>query len=290
MNKKVFTNPVKSFYKFLQNNVSSIAIFIFIIIVVVLIDVYGTDISTNTVNVILAVGASASTYFLYLAFKENKKSNVLIKEQNKILQAQSKYNDYRNEINELREKGNRLIFSDNDSKFIADKYNAPLSETNYFNFFQMIYTFYSIIENDSCHQKYIKNLTSDKIIDIIDENDYFKLDNLIHLHKIIKTAFINERSWIREIMEKYSEILSYNFITNLYKKQLFSDLDEICESYFDYCIQIPNSEYAIRQYGLQKNAKGTSVVIIRMKEYSQLISKFYDIILEYKNQCTHLEE
>lgn len=80
MNKKVFTNPVKSFYKFLQNNVSSIAILIFIIIVVVLIDVYGTDISTNTINVILAVGAAASTYFLYLAFKENKQSNLLIKE------------------------------------------------------------------------------------------------------------------------------------------------------------------------------------------------------------------
>jgi hypothetical protein len=73
----MFKKVLRFSIKWLLKKMTSIVIFIIIIAVAILIDVYGTDIPVNSVNVLLAVAAVFSTFFLYLAFNESRISNAL---------------------------------------------------------------------------------------------------------------------------------------------------------------------------------------------------------------------
>jgi hypothetical protein len=278
----------RNLHNWVNKNLSIIGIFIGIIGVSAFILHFGISINPKSVDVLTAIAVPVTVFFMYLAFNESRKNNIIIQEQNKILLSQSKHPDFKEEINELKRDGMNNLFSDWELKFINDKYQTCLPETNYINFFSVIYTFQYIILNDRYYQKYLKKFDTKKSL-IVDADDIFDVDNLNTLLKILKQKYINERVWLRSIYDKYIRILTSDFLTKAFKKDLISELDELCAEFFDYCKEAQNSENNIHQLGLQRNEDGT-VMLLLMKEYSELVIQFYKMINDIKEKLKQLQE
>jgi hypothetical protein len=183
MNKDLYKDLLKSVSKWLMKNLSSILIFTFIIILAVLIDIYGTDISTNTVNVIVAVAAGASTFFLYLTYKESKKSNDLII-------YKSVFDELNNKVTEKILKANAQVFSNENSKYILETINSDNISVEFVTYSLFIFDIFDVItfiKTKTKYADYIKLLDNkesavipSKYISFTELNKQSLLINIIH--------------------------------------------------------------------------------------------------------------
>lgn len=232
------------FYKHLV----SIIIFILIVIIAILIDVYGTDISQNSVSVILAVSAIGSTFFLYLTFKATKEGNIIKINERELLNLENK-------IVRIENRTNKSIFPEADVPLIYEisqyseihiKYFKP---TNFVNYYRKLF---SEIKENSKYNEYVilimnnTNYINDKedCAVELDPNDP-KFDDLI---RFIQCLYKVERGvWYlfrlhSDIYNLYESIHVSSLVIPL-KTQLLKRLDEaVCEFLYFRKVLIENDK------------------------------------------------
>jgi hypothetical protein len=153
------SNLLNTAYIWFKNNLVSILIFILIVVIAILIDVYGTDISQNSVSVILALSAVGSTFFLYLTFKATKEGNTIKINERELLNLENK-------IVEIERRTTKPIFPEADVSLINEisqyseihiRYFKPINFVNYYR------KLFSEIKKNSKYDEYFSLVMANPI-------------------------------------------------------------------------------------------------------------------------------
>ncbi|MGA1978438.1 MAG: hypothetical protein ABSG89_11365 [Bacteroidales bacterium] len=173
-------------------------VILFIAIIPLYIIFLGKYINDKIVNILVALAAIISTYFLYLAFREAKKANEL-KINEPLL------NQFDKEVTELENKSNNTIFSADGAKLlsICIDYNVNIILLmTYSSYYSTLITLIDRIDENDNYREIIKQLGNYERLFINEEND----KNIgIALNKI-STAMMSITSNYSSIYYKYYTI------------------------------------------------------------------------------------
>jgi hypothetical protein len=266
---------MKKFIDRLFKDFNSIIIILIILIVPLYIIYFGKYLDDKTVNILIAVAAIVSTCFLYLAFRESKKSNQL-----KIYEVEFSYLE--NRVREQEKKANERIFSSEDIEFINDI--IPLSRdllknVTYSRFVHTLSAVFSTVEKDPTYilikEKYGKN--GHHFVPI-DKNGSKIIELSSALEKLQMSIFRVASESFMDIAILYKSI-HYSSILKEQKELLINRLNRISA---DYSYLAKNKDKESEVLSVLKNFKNFEVTAngeineVKIRNSGFLDSFFYE--------------
>jgi hypothetical protein len=217
---------------------SSFFVLAFIMLISYLLIKVGTKIDNNTANILLAVGGVASTFFLYLTFRENRKSNEL-----KIIE--DVYKDLKHEVIDKELKSQKQVFSELNINELNRILNYPKLYFHNIVFSDFVYNFHPLFLHIKDNTSYNEYMTM-----LVDNNKPVLLKDKLYIDEASKmsNAFNIIRYGIKDILHNYVELLMvYESIneSSLEEKQkiyLIKKLNEITSVYY-YFFKTPKDEF-----------------------------------------------
>lgn len=230
-------------------------VLLIIIVVMALIDVYGTDISSNSVNVIVAVAAGASTFFLYLAFKESKKSNLI-----RIYEPEFSYLEQQVSAQEI--KSHEALFLTN-ANHISVALNYPLKSIKgitYKSFLIDLSKLISVIRSNSMYINCISLLDGKEKVQLPNNvfiiSDAKKISSIVD---IVQHSFVTLNNNFMNHYYLYRSIDNSQVITEQ-KVILLNRMNIISKEYFTLTDQFLN------KVGLAESLSGFQIFEFTMKK------------------------
>lgn len=218
--------------RWLWKNKWIIFISIAIFVIIVLFILYGSDIDDNTTNVLMASGSMLSALFMFLAFKENRKSN-------EIKLKEDEFQDLKEKVHELETKANEKVFNEHIMMELSSALNYSDSELQNITYSNFIYPFHGLFAH-------IFNYTNYKTcIELFSGTNRYKLNkdnevNTLKLSEIFET--INKA--IALLMKNYFKLyflyedIDLSSVHEERKKYLFNKLNRITDEYRYFFIDI----------------------------------------------------
>lgn len=182
---------------------------ILIILIAPLYLVYFSDyINDKSVNILIAIAAIVSTCFLYLAFRESKKSNKL-----KVYDVELQYLEKR--VNEQEKISQEKLFSSSDIQYIASIFPSShniLIRIQVSRFVDSLSDLLSLIEKHPYYQEILKKYPSNGSVLKLEDKNNIKITEL-------STTF-------GKIQDRFIEVTFSNFMekSNLYKSIHYSSI------------------------------------------------------------------
>lgn len=190
------------------------------VIALLLIDIFNDNSNIGVKEVLTAVAAIISSFFLYMAFRENKKRN-------DILIYEPDYNILEKQVTEQEKKANEEVFFYNISD-VMDNLNYPvanLKKITHTNFCLEIYGLFAHIENEVSYKKCLQLLNdSDKII--LKEEDVPEAQKLSDALSAINTNIEFLLRYYVELMFLFNSI-EKSLIIRERKISLFNRLNKL---------------------------------------------------------------
>lgn len=193
---------MKTFSNWLKKGFNGISVLLIILIIPLYIIYFGKYINDKTVDILIAVAAIVSTCFLYLAFRESKKSNDL-----KISDVEYQYLDRL--ITEQESKANQCIYSIDDINNICAGFNIrprTLKEITFSDFVYGINMVFRVIQTQEIYKKAMERLDGKLMATVPDD--------------IIADDTLRFSSACSRVREAITEKILYNFVElfSLYKQ------------------------------------------------------------------------
>jgi hypothetical protein len=195
---------------------NSIGIILIILIAPLYIIYFSNYLDDKSVNILIAVAAIVSTYFLYLAFRESKKGNEL-----KVLEAELQYLEKR--VYEQEKISQEKLFSDSDIQYIESIIPGShqiLTRIQFSRFVDSLTDLLSLIEKHPNYQEVLHKYSSNSSVLKPEDKNNTKLIELSTTFGIIQNRF-NEVTF-SNFMEKSNLYNSIHYSSILREqKELF---------------------------------------------------------------------
>lgn len=216
---------LKKVIRWLWKNKWIIFISISIFVIIVLFILYGSDIDGNTTNVLISFGSLLSAFFMFLAFKETRKSN-------EIKLKEDEFQDLKEKVRELEIKANEQVFNEHIITELSSALNYSDSELQNSTYSNFIYPFHGLFAQ-------IFNYTDYKTcIELFSGTNRYQLNkdnegNTLKLSGIFET--INKA--IALLMKNYFKLyfiyedIDLSSVHEERKKYLFNKLNRITDEY-----------------------------------------------------------
>lgn len=237
---------MKRVLKWVRDYLIEILVLLLIVLIVLYIIEFAGFISNKAINFLVASAAVISTFFLFLAFRQNKLSNdlkinepILNQFEKKVLEKETKSQQLVL-MNLNKEEGNPLLPS-----------SIALQWTTYAHFLQPLSSTLKAIQENSIYRELLKLIEESNLP--VEINDQKKLDDAIRA----SLAFRTLREGIRLIVYNYLDIfflLHSIDESSLHEKQksyLVNRLDKLLRDfYFFFKSQdnVSSSDYLLTQY------------------------------------------
>jgi hypothetical protein len=217
---------LKKIRRSLWKNIWIIVISAVVFIMLILFIQYGSDIDDNTTNVIMALGAILSAFFMFLAFKETRKSN-------EIRLKEDEFQDLKKKVGELEIKANEKLFNDQTIKELSSTVNYSDSKLNNITYSNFIYPFHDLFAH-------IYNYTNYKeCIELFSGTNRYKLNTIGHADDTLKldVTFDTINKGISLLTTNYFRLyflyedIDASSILDERKKYLFNKLNRITDEF-----------------------------------------------------------
>lgn len=210
--------------KWLKEYLLVILVLLIIIVIGLYIIYFAESISSKAVNLITAVAAAISTFFLFLAFWQSKLSNDL-----KI--SEPYYKKIQKEINDIENKSKENAFSEPTIKLVSQEINYPEAKLRDFtpqNYAVSMLDLIAHIEDNTKYPIILDALINKKVIDSknVSDEDYKGICRVLNR---IRQYHASVMIIYTSIYMKYSEINNSD-LNIRHKKFLFEKLDKLCNS------------------------------------------------------------
>lgn len=261
---------MKKFLRWFSKHINEILVFLLIIVIGLYIIFFADSISDKAEKILTALAATASTFFLFLAFQESRKSNIL-----KIYESQ--FQLLETKIVEQEKKATQPVYNLTYIREIGSIISYPeirLLEISYSKFYLEYASLFTHIENNDVYKKTILKLGSNNSIMLPNDEFYALVEALskaIHrIHSGIISIFVNYAG----LFVLYHSIHSSSLLVEQ-KKLLFTRLDVIIKEYDILVESFVNNE----TFGIYiKNFKMFNVFLGELKKSeSAFDSKFFEI-------------
>jgi hypothetical protein len=202
-----------------------ILIFIVIFVIIVLFILYGSDIDNNTTNVLMAFGSMLSAFFMFLAFRETRKSN-------EIKLKEDEFQDLKEKVHDAEITSTERIFNEKIIKELSSTLNYSDSELQKLTYSNFIYPFHGLftqIFNNTNYKKCIESFsgTNRYQLSTVNIEDTKKLTGTFET--INKAIALLMKNYFR-LFFLYEEI-NISSILEERKKYLFNKLNSITDEY-----------------------------------------------------------
>lgn len=211
-------------YKWYSEHILGILVLLIIIVIGLYIIHYAESITDKAKNIITAIAAAISTFFLFLSFRESKKSNQL-----KILDLE--YRRLEKLVAEQEKLADQKIFNNSEIKAMIDDLNCPKEFVSSPTYKLIGYYFVKIFDLITANAHY------QQIIQLLDKNDVAVLPSnnasLLHNAPKISEALEIIADKMNEIRDKYqNQCFLYN---SVYSSELYSKQKELLIIRLDKC-------------------------------------------------------
>lgn len=212
---KIDIDQFKKAFNWIRKNIEEINVFLFIIIITLFIIHFGVKINQESIDILVSIAAVVGTFFLYLAFRQSKRSNDLIINEPVV-------NDFEKRLAQLEKRfSQRVIKSDIDADYFIKNFNYDelrIKQITYKNFETEFRDLVLSITNDEKYIKYVGFIESS-------ENRKYKAADTQEWQEmsILKTAF--------GLIEMYHSYIDFEFY------DLFLICTEIQNSRIDFYLK-----------------------------------------------------
>jgi|WetSurMetagenome_2_1015567.scaffolds.fasta_scaffold00003_234 hypothetical protein len=211
----------------LRKHLTEILVFLLIIVIVLYIINFSEAISNKAVDIIVAISATFSTFFLFLAFRESKLSNelkinepILNQIEKKTLEKESKatqpvFIEYNRELN------NPLLPT-----------SVALNQSTYSNFLRPLYQTLIDIQEDSGYMNLLKVVkTTNKPVVL---SDRYTIDEASRYARAFRVLRLGIRALVYNYIEIYFiyDSINASSLPIQQKKYLYDRLDPISHDFF----------------------------------------------------------
>ena len=212
---------------FLKKNVSIINTLLLIIIISLLIINFGILLSDKSIDILVALAAITSTFFLFLAFKESKKAN-------DYNTSQPLFEEFDHQIEQFKAIAKDDLFSDFTKSYINRYIKKDLLKNNEITYSKFIYplkNLYKEITKTAIYDQYMSKLGFAKSTLIPnDTDDIILVQSMTIIFQGIQISILLLFNNYKRIYRLYESIdKSVLFISQ--KQILFTRLDKLYQEY-----------------------------------------------------------
>lgn len=226
---------MKKISEFISKHILAIQVLMLLVVIGLYIIEFSSYISEKAEKILTAFAAVSSTFLLFLAFLENRRSNELKTQEHF-------YFEVEKEVTEIEERIDHLVFSDTDYILQLD-YPISIQKFNQIKYYKFIYGFkeiFEILEKDSDYN-YCKEIILNNTSVKIDSETSKRLQSINVLMTYLQRNIGNILTLYLEVVAMFNRIDKFNIEINL-KKLLTARLNAILTE-FDLINEGPN-EYA----------------------------------------------
>jgi hypothetical protein len=218
---------MKKIISWFLRNVSILNSFLLINVIALLIIDFGIHLETASIEILLAIAAITSTFFLYLAFKESKKAN-------DYNISQPLFTEFENHIEEQKSKAHENLFSEFTVNYLnryIKKGLIEINETTYSNFTYPISKIYSEIIKTTLYNQYMSRLDYAESVSLLPDNrDLEDVQRFVIIFNDIHIGILHLLFNYNMILNMYNSI-NQSTLFKIQKEILFARLDVLCFEY-----------------------------------------------------------
>jgi len=231
---KFFLNLIKLVLRYISEFNALLYIFLISLFVIK----YGIKIEKESTDILVSFAAIVSTFFLFLAFRESKKTNKISMFQTYYDELYDKISNIKNKIDNSSLNEDELVKTDK-LLFMNFNLNGQVTPSNFIYYLIQIaykYTSYSELNiyNEKLDKCYVKKEVSKEIC-----NDIYTLNLVI---SIIKQRISDLTECYRRIAELMQEVDKSKLVIDQ-KQNLISKLHLLSKDYLHFMNDVKNKKY-----------------------------------------------
>jgi hypothetical protein len=214
---------MKKFVKLITENLSPILVLLLISVIVLYILHFAEAFTDKAIKIITAFAAGTSTFFLYLAFTQNKKSNELKTQEHF-------YSELEKQVTNFENIAEKTVFVENN--YLLDFYLPfPIELTGKIKYIYFIYPIKDIflsLEKDSSYQYCLKKIGKETSVKLDDD---YEVKEVLLVMSFLRDNFQKIFIFYIEALQIYERIDQIKLEEDL-KKLLVARLDANMTEYF----------------------------------------------------------
>ena len=237
---------MKRFFKWIKENINFILVFLLIIVIALYVIYFAESVSDKAVNLLLAIGAVVSTFFLFLAFRQSKLSNELKINEPFLQSIEKRVTD-----KETKAKQVVMVEFNKELGLALNMSHIGIEDLTFSNFLNPLYIALDQIQNNTIYSEFKKSLDgSDKPVTLLNRMD---IDDAIKISSMFKTLRRN----IQAIVYNYMEI--FFLYDDIHKSSLpvqqkiyfIGRLDDISQDFYYFFKPVETNAGKVKYENLQ---------------------------------------